>query len=162
MVCDVVMKIIHTLLSSNMNKDSYTPIYKKLTDYYRNRILTQELAPGQRIDSINRIMERHRVSRETAKLVQDNLRKEKLIISIAGKGSFTTSQAAVKKIWGMIVPTFTSNIENLIVHLESEALKREREFIHYLTYNDPNEEEKLVGTMIREGFEAVIVVPNSN
>ena len=145
-----------------MSKDSFTPIYKRLTDYYRDRILTQELAPGQRIDSINRIMERHRVSRETAKLVQDNLRKEKLIVSVAGKGSFITSQAPVKKIWGFIVPTFTSNFENLIIHLELEALKRGRELIHYLTYNDPHEEEKLVGTMIREGFEAVIIVPNSN
>lgn len=162
MVCDVVLEIFYNLPPSNMSKNNFIPIYRRLTDYYRNRILTQELAPGQRIDSINRIMGRHGVSRETAKLVQDNLRKEKLIVSIAGKGSFITYQAEVKKTWGMIVPTFTSNIENLIVQLESEALKRGRELIHYLTYNDPLEEERLVGTMIREGFEAVIVVPNSN
>jgi DNA-binding LacI/PurR family transcriptional regulator len=145
-----------------MSRDSYIPIYRRLTEFYRNRILTQELAPGQKIDSINRIMERHRVSRETAKLVQDNLRKEKLIVSIPGKGSYITPQAELKKIWGFIVPTFTSNIENLIIQLETESARRCRELIHYLTYNDPAEEEKLVGSMIRDGFEAVIVVPNSN
>ncbi len=145
-----------------MLKDTSIPIYKKLTEYYRSRILTQELAPGNRIDSINRIMERHGVSRETAKQVQEILRTENLIVSIPGKGSFITPQSKVKKTWGFIAPTFSSNIENLILHLESEALKRKRKLIHYLTYNDPLEEEKLVVTMIREGFEAVIVVPNSN
>ena len=145
-----------------MSKDSFIPIYRRLTDYYRDRILTQELAPGQRIDSISRIMERHRVSRETAKQVQELLRHENLIVSIPGKGSFITPQAPIKKTWGFIVPTFTSNIENLIVHLSFEAIKKGRELIHYLTYNDPAEEEKLVGTMVREGFEAVIIVPNSN
>jgi len=145
-----------------MNKDGYTPIYKKLTEYYKTRILTQDLAPGNKIDSINRIIEKHRVSRETAKQVQELLRRENLIVSIPGKGSFITPQAPVKKTWGFIAPSFSSNIENLILHLESEALQRGRELIHYLTYNDPSEEEKLVGTMIREGFEAVIVVPNSN
>ncbi|MFC2112008.1 substrate-binding domain-containing protein [Bacteroidota bacterium] len=145
-----------------MQKDTAIPIYKKLTDYYRSRILNQELAPGNKIDSINRIMERHRVSRETAKQVQELLRRENLIVSIPGKGSFITPQAPIKKIWGFIAPTFSSNIENLILHLESETQKRNIKLIHYLTYNDPTEEAKLVGTMIREGFEAVIVVPNSN
>jgi len=60
------------------------------------------------------------------------------------------------------MPTFTSNTENLVVQLEAQARKQERELIHYLTYNDPAEEERLVGSMIRDGFEAVIVVPNSN
>ncbi len=145
-----------------MAKDSFIPVYRRLTDYYRNRILSQELAPGQKIDSINRIMERHRVSRETAKQVQELLRRENLIVSIPGKGSFITPQAPIRKIWGFIVPTFNSNIEDLILHLKAEALSRGREFIHYLTYNDPAEEERLVGTMVREGFEAVIIVPISN
>ena len=145
-----------------MKKDSFIPIYRKLTDYYRSRILSQELHPGQKIDSINRIMERHRVSRETAKQVQELLRRENLIVSIPGKGSFITPQAPIKKTWGFIVPTFNSNIENLIVQLRTEALSRGRELIHYLTYNEPSEEEKLVGAMVREGFEAVIIVPISN
>lgn len=145
-----------------MQKDTAIPIYKKLTEYYRTRILTQDLAPGNKIDSINRIMEKHRVSRETAKQVQELLRRENLIVSIPGKGWFITPQAPIKRAWGLITPTFSSNIENLILHLELEAGKGRRKLIHYLTYNDPAEEEKLVGTMIREGFEAVIVVPNSN
>lgn len=145
-----------------MQNEQAIPIYKKLTDFYRDRILNQELAPGHRIDSINRIMERHHVSRETAKAVQERLRKEKLIVSIPGKGSFITSQAPIRKVWGFITPAFNSNIENLILNLESEAARKSARLIHFLTYNDPHEEQKLVGSMIREGYEAVIVVPNSN
>jgi DNA-binding LacI/PurR family transcriptional regulator len=145
-----------------MSRDSFIPIYRRLTDHYRNRILSQDLLPGQKIDSINRIMERHKVSRETAKQVQEILRSENLIVSIPGKGSFITPQSPIKKTWGFIVPTFNSNIEDLIVQLRSEATSRGRELIHYLTYNDALEEEKLVGTMVREGFEAVIIVPVSN
>jgi DNA-binding LacI/PurR family transcriptional regulator len=145
-----------------MNKDSFIPVYRRLTDFYRSRILTQELAPGQKIDSLSRIMERHRVSRETAKQVQELLRKENLIVSIPGKGSFITPQSPIKRTWGFIVPAFSSNMENLVVQLRTEALSRGRELIHYLTYNDPAEEERLVGTMIREGFEAIIIVPISN
>jgi DNA-binding LacI/PurR family transcriptional regulator len=145
-----------------MENEAFIPIYKKLADYYRMRILSQDLAPGARIDSINRIMERHRVSRETAKLVQEKLRREKLIISIAGKGSFITPQEPLKKTWGVIVPIFSSNIESLIGQLELEAERRERKLVHYLTYNDPLEEQRLVGSMVREGYEALIIVPNSN
>jgi DNA-binding LacI/PurR family transcriptional regulator len=145
-----------------METNSFIPVYRRLTDFYRVRILNQELKPGQRIDSINRIMARHRVSRETAKLVQANLREERLIVSIAGKGSFVTPQAGLKRKWGLIVPVYSSNIENLIVHLERESSARDRQLVHFLTYNDPTEEEKLVGTLVREGYEAVIVVPNSN
>ncbi len=145
-----------------MKQEGFIPIYKRLTDFYRDRILIQDMEPGQRIDSINRMMERHTVSRETAKLVQSRLRQENLIVSIPGKGSFITPQAPMQKTWGIIVPTFTSNIEDLIVHLEAEAGSQGRKIIHYITYNDPGEEKKLVGMMVKEGFEAVIVVPNSN
>ena len=107
-------------------------------------------------------MKKHKVSRETAKLVQKKLRNEQLIVSIVGKGSFIKRQAPLQKKWCLIVPSFTSNIENLLNHLESEAKIIGREIIHYLTYNDPVEEKKLVGSMIRNGFEAVIIVPNSN
>jgi len=63
-------------------------IYKKLFDHYKSKIVNQEIKPGHQIDSITRIMQRHRVSRETSKLVLKMLIPKKLIISRAGKGSF--------------------------------------------------------------------------
>jgi len=107
-------------------------------------------------------MDRHSVSRETAKLVLKRLIEEGLVVSKAGKGTYIKSQKSLKKVWGMIVPFYSSNIEQLIGYLQEEARKRERELIYFFDYNNAEEEKQLVGTMIFEGYEAIIVVPNYN
>jgi DNA-binding LacI/PurR family transcriptional regulator len=141
---------------------SFVPIYRKLFDLYKGKIVTQEIKPGHQIDSITRIMQRHGVSRETAKLVLRMLIDERLIISRAGKGSFVTPFAETKKIWGMVIPFYSSNMEQLINYLDHEAQKRGRELAYFFGYNNPEEEIRLVGSMILEGYEAVIVVPNND
>lgn len=145
-----------------MQKNHFIPIYQRLTDFYQQKILSQEYLPDQRIDSISRIMDRHSVSRETAKLVLKRLIGEGLVISKAGKGTFISSQKSLKKVWGMIVPFYSSNIEQLIGYLQEEARKRGRELVYFFDYNNAVEEKQLVGTMIFEGYEAIIVVPNYN
>jgi len=136
------------------------PIYQRLTNYYRHRILNHELQPGQPIDSINKIILKHQVSRETAKLVLKNLIDEKLILSKAGKGSFVTQIQQTNDQWGMVLPFFSPNIEQLITYLTIEAEQRNRKLKYFFHYNNPKEEERLVGSMVMEGFEAIIVVPN--
>lgn len=145
-----------------MKSNHFIPIYQRLTEFYQRKILSQEFLPDQRIDSISRITDRHSVSRETAKLVLKRLIDEGLVVSKAGKGSFINSQKSLKKIWGMIVPFYSSNIEQLIVCLQEEAKKRGRELIYFFDYNNAEEEKQLVGTMIFEGYEAIIVVQNYN
>ena len=105
-------------------------------------------------------MLKHKVSRETAKLVLRQLINEGLIISRQGKGSFVVPQARINDQWGMIIPFYSSNIEQLIHFLEFEAQKRGKQLTYFLHYNNPEEEMKLVSKMIFEGYEAVIVVPN--
>lgn len=136
------------------------PIYQRLTSFYRERILNQEFMPGEAIDSINKIMLRHKVSRETAKLVLHNLMEQQLILSKAGKGSFVTQKLKTNNKWGMVIPFFSSNIEQLILNLTGEAAKRKRQLSYFFHYNNPEEETRLVGTMINEGYEAILVVPN--
>ncbi|MFW6370074.1 MAG: winged helix-turn-helix domain-containing protein, partial [Bacteroidota bacterium] len=92
-----------------MNSLSYIPLYQRLFNYYKQRIVSQDLRAGQKIDSINRMMERHQVSRETAKLVLKKLNNEGLIVTRAGKGSFVTQTTAPKKIWGIVLPFYSSN-----------------------------------------------------
>ena len=41
-----------------------------------------------------------------------------------------------------------------------EAAKKGRKIRYFLHYNEPEEEIRLVGNMLRQGYEAVIVVPN--
>ena len=105
-------------------------------------------------------MLRHHISRETAKQVLSKLAEEGLIISKQGKGSFVVPQSKTINQWGMIIPFYSSNIEQLIYFLDFEAQRRGKQLTYFLGYNNPEEEIKLVGTMILEGYEAVIVVPN--
>src|SRR5512133_245077 len=102
---------------------SFIPLYRKLFDYYKGRIVAQEIKPGHQMDSITRIMQKHKVSRETAKMVLKMLINERLIISRAGKGSYVTPLADTKKIWGMVLPFYSSNMEQLINFLGDEAQK---------------------------------------
>ena len=141
---------------------SFVPLYRKLFDYYKGKIVAQEVKPGHQIDSITRIMQKHKVSRETAKLVLKMLIDERLIISRAGKGSYVAPLANTKRIWGMVLPFYSSNMEQLINFLGDEAQKNGRQLTYFFGYNNPEEEMRLVGTMIMEGYEAVIVVPNND
>ena len=143
-----------------MKDQAFVPIYQRLYNSYREKIIKQVYNPGDRIDSINRIMERHKVSRETAKHVLSKLSSEGFIIKKAGKGSFVTFTRDIQRIWGIVIPFYSANIEDLIGHLNAEARKRDRSIKYFLHYNEPEEEMKLVGQMIREGYEAIIVVPN--
>lgn len=143
-----------------MNIHTYVPLYVKLFNFYKEKILRQDYFSGERIDSINRIVARHNVSRETAKLVLSKLSEEGYIIKKAGKGSFVTYSDDLKKIWGIVIPFYSSNIKDLIGKLHVNAKKNGREIKFFLHYNDPQEEMRQVGSMIRNGFEAVIVVPN--
>ena len=142
--------------------NSGLPVYKQIGDFYTKKILCQELAPDARMDSIVRIMSRHNVSRDTAKRVLKELSEAGYIRKIVGKGSFVTSSTKVKKIWGMVIPFYSSNIEELIRNLKEEAKQTGSELLYYLTYNNPDEEKRLVSEMVMKGYEAVIVIPNYN
>lgn len=139
---------------------AFVPIYRRLFEFYKERIIKQEYLPGARVDSINRIMTRHNVSRETAKLILNKLSDEGFIIKKAGKGSFVTYTREIQQVWGIVIPFYSSNIEELIRLLDIEAAKKGREIRFFLHYNEPEEEIRMVGTLVREGYEAIIVVPN--
>ncbi|MFO7923555.1 MAG: substrate-binding domain-containing protein [Bacteroidales bacterium] len=139
---------------------AFVPIYQRLFEFYKERIIKQEYLPGSRVDSINRIITRHNVSRETAKLVLNKLSEEGFIIKKAGKGSFVTYTRETQQVWGVVIPFYSTNIEDLIANLNNEAQKVDRSVRYFLHYNEPEEEIRLVGNMLRQGYEAVIIVPN--
>ena len=143
-----------------MNTQSFQPIYQRLLNYYRNRILQQEYKPGDKIDSINKIMSRHKVSRDTAKLVLHKLNEEGLAVTINGRGTFVPHQTRINKTWAVIIPFFSSNMEHLLNCLNDEASNRSRQFEYFLHYNNYKEETRLVTSLINKGYETVLVAPN--
>jgi DNA-binding LacI/PurR family transcriptional regulator len=141
---------------------SFIPKYRQLTDLYKSKISNQVYSPGDPIDSINRMMMRHGVSRETAELVLQQLIQEGLITPKNGKGPVVSSKVRKSNIWGMIIPYYSPNMERLIHHLKLEAQKRGKQLSYFLDNNSPTEEMKIVSKMINEGYGSVIVVPNSD
>ena len=146
-------------MAERIKSSSPIPIYRQLYDFYREAILLQKVKPGERISSINEIQKEHNVARETAKLVLKKLADDGLIVKKTGKGSFVTDLGPKKKVWGVIVPFFSANIENLLHFIKIQADKKDRIIEHYVDYNNPHEEIRLVGNMINQRYEAVIVVP---
>ncbi len=140
-------------------EQQHIPLYRQLVDYYRQEILTQQSPPGARIDSINLMMERFQVSRETAKLVLQKLAAEKLIVKKAGKGSFVADLGPRQEIWGVVVPFFSAQIDSLLSYLHEFAALANKKLEHYIDYNNWREEIRLVGSMIQQRYEAVIVIP---
>jgi DNA-binding LacI/PurR family transcriptional regulator len=141
------------------NSSTHIPIYKRLFNQYREEILLQKFPPGTRIDSINELVRKHRVSRETAKFVLKQLADQGLIIQKAGKGSFVSDLGPRNSAWGVIVPFFSAQVEGLLAALSNEAVRAGRSIDHFISYNHWQEEIRLVGTLIHQRYEAVIVVP---
>jgi DNA-binding LacI/PurR family transcriptional regulator len=145
--------------TEDIQSDDIRPLYQKLFNYYSEAILSQEFSPGIRIDSITEIMKKHGVSRETAKLVLKKLSDEGLIIQKAGKGSFVAPLGPKRPVWGIVIPFMSDHHEKLIGRIGMEAEAAGRTIEHFVDHNQWEEEIRLVGRLIRERYEAVIVAP---
>lgn len=137
----------------------FIPIYEQLVTLYRQAIVSSGLVPGDRVDSIAQIQRRHGVSRETAKRVLNQLEAEGYIIQRAGKGSFVADLGAKLHRWGMVLPFFSVQYEDLVSRITRQGALLGREVVRYFDYNNWEEEIRLVQMMQEERYEAVIVIP---
>lgn len=135
------------------------PVYQRLVTFYRDAILEHRLNPGDTVDSITQIQRKHLVSRETAKRVLNILEDEGYIVQQAGRGSFVADLRPKKKIWGIVVPFFSVQYEDLLLRVMRLAANTGREVRRFFDYNNWQEEVRLVAMMQRERFEAVVVIP---
>ena len=140
----------------------HIPIYKKLVNSYMYEIYSGKYLPGQQIDSINKIVNKHNVSRETAKIVLKQLAEAGLIVQILGKGSFVKVEEKTNNKWGVILPLYSSNMEQLVEEMQSFASRKGKELEYYLHYNNPDEEMRLVSSLIQKGYDSLFIVPNFN
>ncbi len=145
-----------------MQNKEYIPVYKRLISSYKADIYSGKYIPGQQIDSINKIVSKHKVSRETAKIVLRHLADSGLIVQILGKGSFVKVVENRVHKWGVILPLYSSNMEQLIEELILFARKKGMELEYYLHYNNPDEEMRLVSSLIQKGYNSIFIIPNFN
>jgi DNA-binding LacI/PurR family transcriptional regulator len=138
---------------------SVVPIYEQLVGRYKEDILTHRLQPGDRVDSISRIQKKHGVARETAKRVLNILEQEGFVVQGRGKGSFVADLRPVQKVWGVVIPFFSVQYEDLLSRLTRLAAPTGRELRRFYDYNNWEEEIRLVSMMQGERYEAIIVIP---
>jgi DNA-binding LacI/PurR family transcriptional regulator len=146
-------------MEQKLPQTAFVPIYRRLIDDYKDAIINRRLKPGDLVDSINRIMEVHRVSRETAKTVLNTLAQEGYILKRPGKGSFVADLRPRRKLWAVVLPFYSAQYEDLVHALAQQAWALGRQLHHFVDYNNWEEELRLVGHLTRERYEAVVVVP---
>ena len=143
----------------NTESDAHSPIYKRLYERFREDIVSFRLPPDTQIDSITEIEKKYRVGRETAKRVLSMLANDGYIVQLRGKGSFVADLRPRQKIWGLIFPFYSIQYEELITEIAGHATAQGRALQHFCNYNSYEEELRLVSKMLRERFEAVVVIP---
>jgi GntR family transcriptional regulator len=77
------------VLISNASPD---PIYEQITQQIRAQILSGELAEGEPLPSIRKLAHELQISVITTKRAYEELDREGLIDTVAGKGTFVAAQ----------------------------------------------------------------------
>ncbi|NCB91518.1 MAG: GntR family transcriptional regulator [Clostridia bacterium] len=75
-----------------ISNTSGEPIYSQICCQLKEQILSGDLKPGEALPSIRALAKDLRVSVITTKRAYEELEKEKLINSVAGKGSFVAEK----------------------------------------------------------------------
>jgi len=140
----------------------FVPIYERLVRLYLSDIKERRLSPGKKIDSITEIQQKHRVSRETAKKVLSILAEEGFLVQKAGMGSFVANVGPRQRLWGVILPFYSIQYEDLLSRITCQAATMDREIRHFCDHNNWQEEIRLVGNMLHESYEAIIVIPTTD
>lgn len=77
-----------------ISNTSGKPIYEQIVSQIKRFIVSGELAPGERLPSIRSLAKDLRISVITTKRAYDELEREGLIVTAAGKGSFVAERNA--------------------------------------------------------------------
>ncbi|MDT0687215.1 GntR family transcriptional regulator [Autumnicola psychrophila] len=81
-----------------INENSRVPKYKQIVDCIIADISSGNLKVGEKIPSINELSESCYLSRDTVEKAYKQLKKQKVIISVKGKGYYTTKTDLISKI----------------------------------------------------------------
>lgn len=140
--------------------DPMLPTYRRLYEHYRQQILTYQLQPGERMASINEVRAEHGVGRETAKRVLSLLAEDGYVVLRRGRGTFVAERRACLRALGLLLPHYSLQYEELIRELSRFTAAAGRAFHHFCHYNNYEEEIRIAAKMLREGYEAVAVIPS--
>ena len=92
------MNIAPPLADISINEDSRIPKYMQIADSIIGSIARGDLKIGQKIPSINEVCHEHYLSRDTVEKAYNLLKEKKIIVSVPGKGYYTTRTDLISRI----------------------------------------------------------------
>lgn len=95
----------------NWDIDNNKPIYIQLVDKLKSKIISGEISPGSKLDSVRNLAEDAQVNPNTIQKALAELEREELVYSKRTSGRFVTDNE--EKISGMRQEITNKEIENL-------------------------------------------------
>ncbi|MDQ0193367.1 GntR family transcriptional regulator [Paenibacillus wynnii] len=162
---------------------SSKPMYEKIFDELKQRIVTKDYQLGERVPSEKELADAYSVSRITSKKALEMLAAEQLIVRKPGRGSFVAdpvidyleSGANVaagsegyasnainhdEKTIGLIITDFGNSYgTGLIYGMEQAARDNDCFLVLRRTFGDPDNEEQSIQKLLNLGVDGLIVFP---
>jgi len=150
-------------------KKASEPLYKKIFSYYRDRIVSGEIGPGNRLPSENEISEIFKVSRITVSRALSELELAKLIYRRKGSGSYvcdvdltSTDDKFVLKdpsFISLVLPTKGDFASDILRGVEEIASLNGFFVTFHNSAESPDLEKEIINDVITRGSNGVIVYP---
>lgn len=83
---------VHLIMKVLLSNTSPDPIYEQIKNEVKRQIILGELADGEALPSIRKLALDLQISVITTKRAYDDLEKERLITTVAGKGTFVSAK----------------------------------------------------------------------
>ncbi|WP_438349472.1 GntR family transcriptional regulator [Paenibacillus sp. FA6] len=162
---------------------SSKPMYEKIFDEVKQRIVTKAYKLGERVPSEKELAEAYSVSRITSKKALEMLATEQLIVRKPGRGSFvadpsidyiesasplaintgrtaSTSMNHKEKMIGLIITDFGNSYgTGLIYGMEQASRDNDCFLVLRRTFGIPENEEQSIQKLLNLGVDGLIVFP---
>lgn len=144
--------------------------YRKAAELLRQSILSRKYLPGQRIDTEDVLSNKLNVSRQTIRKAIDLLKKEGLLVSKRGSGTYVNeTQSSRTMTIGVIITYITEYIfPRLLSGIEDVLSTNKYKIIVNATRNSPATERELISEIIKNPVDGLIIegtktaLPNPN
>ncbi|TFH26094.1 MAG: GntR family transcriptional regulator [Promethearchaeota archaeon] len=147
-------------------KISKTPLYEKIYQFYREKILTEALSPQTQLPTEMDLMDKFDVSRITVVRALKELESNGYIQRIQGSGSYVTDGEWKKSlktsslaIISLVLPTDENFKPNFLKGIE-ECAKEHRFFVTFhQTTENPDSLRNVISEIISRGSQGIILYP---
>jgi len=144
-----------------------TPKYMVLVNYIKNKIETNQLQYGEKLNSENELSSMFSISRQTVRQAINVLMQEKLVESRRGSGTYVTFNVRPKREPNMTIGVVTTYVgdyifPNIIRGIETVLTENGYSMQIAFTHNKVQNEKRALSSMLEKGVDGLIVEPTQS